>query len=312
MLFGVQTASLATAAASFQDRDAGETTYDATIRRARLTQRAIIRSGRYCSADQQQLAAIGREEGDQIRVRRNDDEYAVYTVLDIIDESDSSTVRMGRRGRQRLGTADRFDGIVDAAVPDPTLSVDEARDQDEFIEHLDDPGGDDLVISSAYGGSIAPRTDEQAALVADRLSAAEPTRWGCKGWNDEGSAFERWYVAPYNISPASFPALEDIYDREFALGISFRPLSRDEIHVGGRADESLLSDVAGAVESAVDGDVGVRIRGRDPGREADDRLISRLTAADGSGIWIGENATVRSEYAEPIAESVADVLEASL
>jgi hypothetical protein len=55
---------------------------------------------------------------------------------------------MGRRGRERLGTSDEFDGVVDSVGPQPNLTVDQARHPDR-------------------AESLGRDTDAAAALVTD-------------------------------------------------------------------------------------------------------------------------------------------------
>jgi hypothetical protein len=56
---------------------------------------------------------------------------------------------MALPARQRLGTTDEFDAIIDTRVTDPTLSDDEAQAHSEFVERLDDDGCQRMLVALA-------------------------------------------------------------------------------------------------------------------------------------------------------------------
>jgi hypothetical protein len=62
---------------------------------------------------------IGRAVGQQVRVRLSSDAFGLYTAREVHPEDPDTIVRMGRRGRERLGTSDEFDGVVDSVGPHP-------------------------------------------------------------------------------------------------------------------------------------------------------------------------------------------------
>jgi hypothetical protein len=101
------------------------------------------------------LAAIGRALGHQVRIKRRDDEYGLYTVSEVRPESPDNLVRMGKGGRERLGTSDDFDATLDSQVPHPTFSDAEAECNGEFVERLEDNGTHTGLIAIApHGGDI--------------------------------------------------------------------------------------------------------------------------------------------------------------
>lgn len=274
-------------------------------------QETLLDSGRYCAVDDATLDAIDREVGDQLRVRRADaeNEYAVYTVSERLENDEAGTVRMGADGRDRLGTDDTFDASANPTVPRPDLTEDGARASDEFVERLED-GGDRVAVLTPHGGDISPETDAQGDTVAERVSGT--VHWGCKGWFAERGAFERWFVSPQDISPASFPELDRIVDRQFEYSVSFRGLESDGIDVVGDEDGEFTEDVADAIESAVGDDVDVSTRDLAGGSDApydDDQLTTRMTAEGGNSVWLGQSRDARENHGEEIADAVADVLE---
>lgn len=51
---------------------------------------------------------IGCAVGQQVRVLLSGDAFGLYTASEVHPEDPDTTVRMGRRGRERLGTSDEF------------------------------------------------------------------------------------------------------------------------------------------------------------------------------------------------------------
>jgi hypothetical protein len=288
-----------------------ETAFDAAVWRAKAEQQALLRSSRTCSAAGTQLGSVDREAGDQIRLYRTDDQCAVYTVVETRDEPTDSVVRMGLRGRNRVGTTDSFDGVLEATVPHPELSETAAREQTEFIERLTAPADATVAVLSPHGGMISPSTDAQADTVADELST-EPVRWGCQGWSDDGSAFDRWYISSLDISPASFPELARITDRPFDHVVSFRGLDDQGVYISGFADSAFIADIAAGIESTVDSSVSVITNDRPTAERPDGGAIAhRLAASDGASVWIGQHRTVREDHGDGIATAVADAIEST-
>jgi hypothetical protein len=159
-------------------------TSDASIKKALSSQEDLKRRGEHCSADPQALAAIDCAVGQQLRVIAGaSEEYALYTVGEVRQESPQDVVRMGLVGRRRLGTDEELSAVLDTQVAHPTLSDDEAEASSEFVERLDDDGRScGLIAIAPHGGSIEAHTDEQAERVASRLAAAGVSSWRCKGW----------------------------------------------------------------------------------------------------------------------------------
>ena len=78
-------------------------TYEANVRRAFSSQDTLFERDEHCAADPEQLAAIGRARGHQVRVRRKDgDDVALYTVSEVREEAPDSVIRMARKARARL------------------------------------------------------------------------------------------------------------------------------------------------------------------------------------------------------------------
>ena len=55
--------------------------YRASVNKAlTASQQDLIDHKEHCSADPEKLASVGRALGHQLRIKRNDSQYALYTV----------------------------------------------------------------------------------------------------------------------------------------------------------------------------------------------------------------------------------------
>ena len=201
--------------------------HDASIRKALPEQVDLKERREHCSVESELLAAIGCEVGQQVRIERNEDEYGLYTVSQAIPDVED-VVRMGLRGRQRLGTDEVFAGTIDSRVADPTLSETDAETLGELIERLDERARTGLIAIAPHGGDIEPHTDEQAEAVAAALAAG---CWRCKGWHRRGAG-AHWHITAADISEASFRSSR-VMARRFTYAVAFHGLEEDGVIVGG-------------------------------------------------------------------------------
>lgn len=278
------------------------------------------------SADPRLLDAHDLSVGDQVRLERSDDEFAVYTVAESRPEAPQEIVRTPDSGLYRLDFADQewsaeddlntcpaprtdhsledeFEADIAASLPRSDLSVDEARAEGELVERLDE-GDESLVAIAPHGGGMQPWTDEQAARVGELASA---TSWRALGWgpSPEGGAFRRWYVPSTQISPASYPKLAEIADTEFDVAVDFGGVCQSGIEVGGSADESLRADVRDAINEALPSCAVEATVPDDPDGTADSMLVNRL---GDEGIFVSQSYAARRAYWEEIAHGVAAAL----
>jgi phage replication-related protein YjqB (UPF0714/DUF867 family) len=290
-------------------------TYDAAVRKALSDQRDLQERREHCSVDAARLATIGRAVGHQVRVRLSSDAFGLYTVSEVHPEDPDTTVRMGRRGRERLGTRDEFDGVVDSVGPHPNLTVDQARACGELVERLRDNGRQrELIVIAPHGGDIERHTDEQAEHVASRLAAKAVSSWRCKGWKGGGGAFVRWHITSTDISAASFPRLDLVISRGFTHAVAFHGFEDPEVDtdvlIGGCAPDELKQEIAAEIDRATAGS-GLRVRIAEPednfGGDDERNVVNRLTAEGGSGIQIEQSLAARSRRWEEIANAVAAV-----
>ena len=67
-------------------------------------QQDLRASSGHCSADARALAAVGVTKRQQVRVYRDSEIYALYTVSDVPNENVDNVVRLDRGGRLRLAS----------------------------------------------------------------------------------------------------------------------------------------------------------------------------------------------------------------
>lgn len=288
-------------------------TYDASIKKALdPEQQDLIDHKEHCSADRGKLETVGRLLGHQVRIKRNDDEYGLYTVSEVRQESPDNIVRMGKDGRERLGTSDEINATLDPQVPRPTLDDSQAETLGEFVERLDDNGWHNGLIAIApHGGDIEPGTDLQAEHLVLQLATKGVSSWRCKGWHSRG-AFEHWHITSTDIHEASFPLLNSVISRGFRYAVAFHgfddPNIPHDILVGGLAPDTLKESFKEAIEGVVGSDFTVHITKPDEQFGGDDKrnIVNRLTAGGANGIQIEQKIGPREKYAQRIAEAIGD------
>jgi phage baseplate assembly protein W/phage replication-related protein YjqB (UPF0714/DUF867 family) len=298
-------------------------TYDASIKRALSDEQDdLIKHKEHCSADPEKLATVGRARGHQVRIKRNDEEYGLYTVSEVRPENPDKIVRMGKGGRDRLGKSDEFEATLDSQVPNATLSDADAECEGEFVERLDnddDGTHTGLIAIAPHGGDIEPYTDQQAERVMSQLAGKGVSSWRCKGWHPKG-AFEHWHITSTDIHEASFPLLNSVISRGFSYAVAFHGFNDDpekptpyDILVGGLA-KTLKEEVKKAIEGVVGLDFKVKIATPDEPFGGDDKrnIVNRLTAGGRNGIQIEQKKGPREKYALPLADAVARVYESEL
>jgi phage replication-related protein YjqB (UPF0714/DUF867 family) len=294
-------------------------TYEASIKKALSPEQAdLIDHKEHCSADREKLGTVGRLLGHQVRIKRNDGEYGLYTVSEVRQENPDKIVRMGKGGRERLGTSDEFDATLDSQVPRPALADFEAEAQGEFVERLDDNGWHPGLIAIApHGGAIEPHTDHQAERVASQLAGKSVSSWRCKGWHPKG-AFEHWHITSTDTHEASFPLLNAVISRGFRYAVAFHGFDDanipHDILVGGLAPDALKENVKEAIEGVVGSDFTVHVTKPDEQFGGDDKrnIVNRLTAGGANGVQIEQKIGPRDKYAPAIADAVANIYDAKL
>jgi len=294
-------------------------TYGASINKALLPQQNDLRDHKeHCSADPEKLATVGRLLGHQVRIKRNEDEYGIYTVSEVRHENEDNVVRMGKGGRERLGTSNEFEGTLDAQVSHATLADTEAKCNGEFVERLDDDGMHTaLIIIAPHGGDIEAHTDQQAERVATQLGGKGVSSWRCKGWHPRG-AFAHWHITSTDIHEASFPLLNSVISRGFRYAVAFHGFDDPEIPydilVGGRAPDALKEELKCAIEDVVGSDFTVHITNPEDhfGGDHERNIVNRLTAGGANGVQIEQKNGPREKYWRRIADAVANVFDSTL
>jgi phage replication-related protein YjqB (UPF0714/DUF867 family) len=285
--------------------------FGGSVKKAFSSQSTLIDRGEHCSLDPERLAATGLVVGSQIRVKRADDQFALYTVSETRQEANDTIVRMAFQGRQRLGTADEFEATFDTQVPHPTFSDVEAVENSEFVERLDDHWDhQQLIVIAPHGGAIERHTDEQAERVAALLGCDRASVWRCRGFKLGGGAFERWHITSTDIHESSFPLLKRISGRGFAHAVAFHGFAEADVLIGGGAPPTLKEEIGNAVERALGGS-GIRVRIATASENYDGdspaNVVNRLTAGGANGVQIEQSIEAREGYWRAIAHAVADV-----
>jgi len=294
-------------------------TYGASINKALLPQQNDLKEHKeHCSADPEKLATIGRLCGHQVRIKRNDDEYGLYTISEVRQEKQDNIVRVGEDGLGRLGTSDEFEGTLDSQVPHATLTDAEAECNGEFVERLDDDGmHTGLIVIAPHGGDIEAHTDRQAECVASQLARKGVSSWRCKGWHPRG-AFAHWHITSTDIQEASFPFLNSVISRGFRYAVAFHGFVDDTIEydilIGGRAPEALKKELNCAIKDVVGSDFTVHITKPNEHFGGDDErnIVNRLTADGANGVQIEQKNGPREKYSGQIADAVANVYDSKL
>jgi phage replication-related protein YjqB (UPF0714/DUF867 family) len=246
--------------------------------------------------------------GDQIRITRGPDDYALYTIVDRRISDNPNIVRMGLNARQRLGTSNGFSANLINPVVATGLTDEQAKLTGEFVERLVDDGRNaGLVVLAPHGGMIEARTDRQAEMVAAALSCSS---WICKGWKDGGGCYSRWHIASTRLSPRSFPGLGLIENRGFTYAVAFHGISNGGVLISGTAPYALKVMVKSAILSALsDADIDVTIAQPDDeiSGASPHNVVNWLTENGMGGLQIEQSPTVRSGHWREVANAVIRV-----
>jgi hypothetical protein len=226
-----------------------------SVRKSLVSQQDLKEHSEHASCSPDLLRALGCVAGQQVLVRRSVDDLAMYTLSEVRDEHPTNVVRMGLRGRGRLGGGDTFDAIVDPVVVDSNATEDDARTAGLLIERLDGAARAKRFIAIApHGGDIELHTDSQAERVAASLADVGANCWRCKGWAPGRGASSRWHITSTDIHPAGFPLLATVTTRGQDLNNLVNRLTRN--HTNGiqleqsvRSRDQKWSEIADPVAS---------------------------------------------------------------
>ncbi len=295
------------------------TSYHVSVNKAlTASQQDLIDHKEHCSADLEKLATVGRALGHQLRIKRNDSQYALYTVSQVRQETPDNIVRMGDSARNRLGTSSEFAAALHSQGPHPTFNDAEAEANSEFVERLDDDGvHTGLIVIAPHGGDIERHTDQQAERVASRLKTKGVSSWRCKGFKEGGGASDRWHITSTDIHEASFPRLNSVIPRGFTYAVAFHGFDEPptDVLIGGGAPESLKQEIKTTINGALAAS-GMRVRIASPdegyGGDSPQNIVNRLTAGGGNGIQIEQSLRARTNHWEKIADAVAEVYDRRL
>ena len=259
---------------------------------------------------------LGRAKGQQVRVSRGEDDFAIFTVAETLQEPTESILRMGRLARVRFGSSEDSEGRVSPTVVVPGLTEEQARAHGELIERLDDDGTHTgLLIMAPHGGEIEPPTDLQAERLAEKLAGKRVSVWRCKGYHPRGgkAAFDRWHITSTDVSEASYPLLAKVAARKFEYAVSFHGMTDDRILIGGAAPTRLRLEVRDAIRLAINDPriaVDLAIPGDANGGKDPRNIVNRYVPS--GGVQIEQSARARRDHWKAIADAVAKVYASKL
>lgn len=250
--------------------------------------------------------------GAQVRICRDADHCAVYTVTEIRAGDPADMLRLGKTGRERLGTsASGYAATLRQALATKVMSESKAKSAGEFVERICDDGKHQgLLVLAPHGGSIEINTDRQARRVGDVLAGADVSTWCCNGYKQGGGAFDRWHVTSTLINTTSFPGLAQVTQRDYAYSVAFHGMSASGVLIGGSGPMQLKQQVKQEIEAALGGDAGpvtIAKSGQSLGGTAADNVTNWVTAGGAGGIQIEQSYKIRSEYWQDVADAVACV-----
>lgn len=284
----------------------GGDVFGVSVRKAKQEQ-AIVDDPERCSVSQDLAWLV--LPGQQLRIWRSSDEYAVYTVDEIYNDLEA-TVRMCRDGRKRLGTSQTFDAIIDTQVVASEYSDEEAMEASECVERrVGDTDQTSLIVIAPHGGGMEAHTDTQAQTLA---AARGVGSWVCKGWRSGGGAHERWHITSTAIDPASFPELAMIAGVGYDRAISFHGMSAAGVLVGGGAPIEQRQIIADQISLALEG-TGLPVNVAQPGDSlsgtSPNNLVNWLTTNGNGGIQIEQSSIVRAEHRQAVVDAISAALD---
>ena len=278
-----------------------------SVKKAFATQTDLQDHREHCAPAASVLASLGSGPGQQVRIHR-DDEFALYTVSELLHETTDSVVRMGLGGRQRLSRRRGSRGCWTRRSSIRTCPTKEARDAGELVERLDDDGSQTHLIAIApHGGDIEEHTDHQAERVAERLGPQLASAWRGKGWRPDGGAFVRWHITSTDLNPACFPLLNSVMSRRFAHAVAFHGFDDEPgVLIGGTAPAELKERLRQAIEEVLPAGLDVRVALPTSGTGATTRPTSSTGSARAAASRSSRGATARDDHGCDIADAVAD------
>jgi|GEM_PF-536883 len=283
-----------------------------SVQRPLPGRRVIADDREACSISRPLAIRTGLALHDQVRLIRRPGEFALYTVAQINDEDDEDTVRVGRKGRARLGRAECFSGQLATRVTATGLDPEQAEARGELLESLMDDGRhNQLVICAPHGGLIEALTAEQAVLTRELLGR-RASAWICRGYRRGGGAFDRWHISSTRLSPRSFPGLAAIADRGFGYALSYHGMEREGVLLGGSVSTEVKELVRDAIRETV-GDRRLRVTiadaGHRHGARSGENFVNWLTAGGQGGLQIEQGPNTRRRHWRELSQAVAQTFE---
>jgi phage replication-related protein YjqB (UPF0714/DUF867 family) len=271
----------------------------------------LLTDDTYCWIDNAITAAIGVQNGDQIRITRDSASYALYTIRNVHADTGTNRVRLSSNARARLGTTGTFAATASNIIFHPTYNDSQANTNSEYIEMFTDNGSSNgLAICAIHGGGIEPNTDDEGALVATLLSTSNYSTYFCNGYKQGGGTADRWHITSVEVSPRSFPGIGTMIGRQFQYAVSFHGFSGSkEVVIGGGGSTELKQLIQTSISAAMSGATGYTVRIAADGEPIDgndpDNFIQKITNSGSGAIQLEQTLDVRTNYWQQVAQGVA-------
>jgi hypothetical protein len=262
---------------------------------------------------------FGFGDYEQVRVRNQADPEVQWQRRPILystrtdpsfnssnSEENSYTAWMSEDAMKRIGLGSQGEIKIDPFAPNPNIdSREEAKGLNEFVEQSINGKyeEEELIALAPHGGDIAKNTERQALLVASETTYSA---WITAGYDDEDSAFERWFVSPNLINPDSFYQLEILLsNNEYEYAVSFVQIDETEhIVIGGLGDRELKQKYKEQIKKEVPDrfTVEVELSGEYDGTDTRN-IVNSVTESGTNGVQVAQSSEALEDYWDSISEA---------
>jgi phage replication-related protein YjqB (UPF0714/DUF867 family) len=216
---------------------------------------------------------------------------------------------MAPAARKRMGLGGAGEAVLDTQVTDARLTEQQARANGYLVEHVLHSERKALIALAPHGGGMEEKTDRQAQRVAEQLRDLDVAFWVCKGWDEDGDAWNRWHISSHDLHEASFPLLQSVMaERRFERAVAFHGYTpaagEPDVAIGGLATPEMRTLMKRAIEGL---SLGLQVS-MEPNKELagiDPRNIVNRLAQRQQGVQIEQSFSARKAHWRAIADAVA-------
>lgn len=285
----------------------------AIVRKARVTESILIDFDEHIGipADLQPRLAV--RDGMQVRVTRSGLGPEWGPIALTVRTITGTDIRMGYNTRAKIGGGSDFEVTLSDLVVRNDLARGVAEGAAELVERLE-LAGSFLIAMAPHGGDNEAGTDLQAKHIAEKLEARGTSYWATLGFDvvpypRPKNAHERWHITSADMSDESFPYLKMAMSQRYKYAVAFHGHAEAFILVGGRAPDSLRSQIVARLRSLLP-NVEVRLADRTTtnGGMATANMVNRATLDGAGSIQLECPREVRLQQWQTVADAVADVI----